>query len=296
MKNIKIKIKIKIKLINVRIIFLKKKNELAWYAATASKCAGVARESSDESTRPEPDQILPRQRALLVSQWRPRLSEIGSVHEQVAFRSPLPFHPLTLRRIISLRHLLGVSVVGRPEPVSLADDGGVSAASDGVQLPVGVVVVHHVDEPPPAPGHALDQPDPESVEGHRHLHDRVNRALLVRPQQHHVVVVVEFAVGDGHGGRPLDHVDQPIGGLRQGHVVDPHVVGAEHRDGVAVALRPQAQVVGGVSDHAAGGGDDVVDPDVVYDDVLDELKSDSGAVGDVDLHAPAVDGLVAGHD
>lgn len=112
----------------------------------------------------------------------------------------------------------------------------------------------------------------------------------------YVVVVVEFAVGDGDGGGPLDHIDEAVSGLGERHVVDPHVVRAEHRDGVAVALGPEADVVGRVPDRPAVSRDDVMDPDVVDDDILDKLESEAGAIGDVDKHAPAIDGLVASHD
>lgn len=92
------------------------------------------RESAHVCTRPELEQILPSQHTILVLQWWARLSEKGPIRKQIAFGPPLPLHPLTFRRILC--HLLRVFVVRGFEAVALADDGRVSAATDGVQLPM----------------------------------------------------------------------------------------------------------------------------------------------------------------
>lgn len=95
-----------------------------------------------------------------------------------------------------VNYLFRVSVVGGSEAVALADDGRVSASADGVELPVRVVVVDDVDESPPCPRHALDEPNAESVEGDRHLHDRVLGVGVVRSQEHHLHACMH---GHGHG-------------------------------------------------------------------------------------------------
>lgn len=103
-------------------------------------------------------------------------------------------------------------------------------------------------ESPSTPWHSLHQSDPKSIEGDCHLHDRVLRAIVTGPQQHHIVVVVEFAVGDSDSSGALDYIDQAVSGLRQGHVAR-----TEHNDGVALTLGPQPHVIGGISDRPAGG-------------------------------------------
>jgi hypothetical protein len=55
----------------------------------------------------------------------------------------------TLRRRIV--YLLGKWVGWGKEAVPLAVDGWLGAPSDGVHLPVGVVVVHHMEVAMPAP-------------------------------------------------------------------------------------------------------------------------------------------------
>lgn len=54
--------------------------------------------------------------------------------------------------------------------VSLANDGRIPAATDGVTFPVRVVVVDYVEEPPAAPRHPLFQSLPKMVEGKGDLH------------------------------------------------------------------------------------------------------------------------------
>ena len=66
------------------------------------------------------------------------------------------------------------SFVGRSnEPVALTDDSWMLATSNGVHKPVGVVIIHHVEESPSAPWHSLHQSLPEMVECNRHLHHLV---------------------------------------------------------------------------------------------------------------------------
>ena len=83
-------------------------------------------------------------------------------------------------------YLFGGGVGRSDEAVALADDGGVLAAADGVHEPVGVVIIHNVEETPPAPRHPLHQPLSEVVERHRHLHHLVRRVAVARPEQHHL--------------------------------------------------------------------------------------------------------------
>ncbi|GER51508.1 argininosuccinate synthase [Striga asiatica] len=155
-------------------------------------------------------------------------------------------------------YLLVLEIIGL-EPVALADDCWVRAPSDGIQLPVRVVVVHDVGKSPPDTWHSLYAPDPEPVERDRHLHDRILR-------------------------------------IRVRHVVDPHAARPVDADGIPVALRSKSHVANRVSNHPTRGHHDVMDPHVVYDYVAHELYRDPGSVRDVNLHASTVDRLVASHD
>lgn len=92
-------------------------------------------------------------------------------------------------------------------------DGWVGAPTDGVHLPVGVVVVDDVEVTVSAPWHSLDEAGTEVVEGNRDLHYLVLFVRITMPQQHHLVVVGEVIVGDGDGGGSHDGVDESIGAV-----------------------------------------------------------------------------------
>lgn len=104
-----------------------------------------------------------------------------------------------------------------------------------------------------------------------------------------------MAVGDGDGGGALDNVDEPIGAVPHGKMVEPDVRRSENRDTISIASGPDSNVVYGVSDHATSQRLSVVDVKAVDDHILDELQGDSATVGDVHVGATRVDGLVAGH-
>lgn len=84
-------------------------------------------------------------------------------------------------------------------------------------------------------------------------------------------MVGEMAVGDGDGGGPHDGIDEPVGALGHGDVVNPDVAGPEDGDAVAVAHRPQANVILRVPDQPAGSLHNIVDANPVDDDVPHEL-------------------------
>lgn len=109
-------------------------------------------------------------------------------------------------------------------------------------------------------------------------------------------MIGEVAVGDADAGGAFDGVNEAIGAVLHGDMIDPDILRPEDGDAVAVADGAEAVVVDGVPNHAAVLADDVVEPEAVDDYVADELDGDPGAVGDVDADAAAVDGLVALHD
>lgn len=74
------------------------------------------------------------------------------------------------------------------EPVTLADDGRVHVSTNSIHYPMGVVIVHHVEESKSAPWHPLNQSLPKVVEGHRNLHDLVLRMAVTCTEQHHLMM------------------------------------------------------------------------------------------------------------
>uniref|UniRef100_A0A452YC05 Uncharacterized protein n=1 Tax=Aegilops tauschii subsp. strangulata TaxID=200361 RepID=A0A452YC05_AEGTS len=166
---------------------------------------------------------------------------------------------------------------------------------DGVHLPRRVVVVDDVEVSPAAARHPLHQLHAEVIERDGHLHPRVREVPVAVPQQHHLVVVGEVAVGHGDARRPHDGVHQPVRAPRQRAVVHPHVPRREERD--AVAVRPGAPpVVRRRRPHVrVPRRHAVVHVQVVDDHVGHVLQRDARAAGDVHVRAAPVDGLVAVH-
>lgn len=105
-------------------------------------------------------------------------------------------------------------------------------------------------------------------------------------------MVVEFAVGDGDGRGGHDGVNEPIGAVRQGHMVDPDVGRTEHGDGVTVTNSTEPEVEDGVPNKTTRGRDNVVNPDVVNDDILMKLDSNASTMSNVDIYSSTINGLV----
>jgi hypothetical protein len=80
----------------------------------------------------------------------------------------------------------------------------------------------------------LDEAGAEVVEGDCDLHGGVSGVGVAVAEKHDLVMVGEVVVGDGDRRRRLCDIDEAIGACRQRIVVDPHVVGCKHADGVAV--------------------------------------------------------------
>lgn len=131
-------------------------------------------------------------------------------------------------------YLFGIRVGGGGVTVTLAVDGGVGAAADGVHLPLGEIVVDDVDVAESATWHALNQTLAEVVERNGDLHASVGGVLVVVSQEHDLVVVGEVVVGNGNRGGAHYGVDQAVRAVREGAVVDPDLPGAEDGDAVAV--------------------------------------------------------------
>ena len=73
-----------------------------------------------------------------------RLPEVCSIQEHVTLWSPIPILPLTLWSILMLCYLFAEPYIWGKKPVSLAVDGRVRTPSNGIHLPVCIVVVHHM--------------------------------------------------------------------------------------------------------------------------------------------------------
>ena len=85
-----------------------------------------------------------------------------------------------------LIYLLSVRVRWGNEAIALADDGGMAATADGVHEPVSVVIIDHMHEPEPAPGHPLNQPLSKVVKHNCDLHYLVNGVGIICTKQHHL--------------------------------------------------------------------------------------------------------------
>jgi hypothetical protein len=222
--------------------------------------------------------------------------EVGALEEHVPARRPVPLLPPAERRPAVVDVLGHVRVPAGREQVALAQDRGVLAPADGVDRPPGrVVVVHHVERPEPAPRQPLDQPGSELVVRHRRAHAAVERVLGAGAEQHHLVVVLEQAVGHRHARRPARGVQQPVRGRRQVAVVHPHVVRPPDVDAVAVRAPAPDHLRRRRAQHARPRRLDVVDVQPVHDHVVGALDGDLRRPRDVHLGAARVDGLERRH-
>ena len=70
--------------------------------------------------------------------------------------------------------------------VALADDGRMCTTANGIHVPVGVVVVHNMEEAPSAPRHPLNQSPSEVVECNRDLHYFIRGVTITCAEQHHL--------------------------------------------------------------------------------------------------------------
>lgn len=149
---------------------------------------------------------------------------------------------------------------------------------------------------PHLPWHPLDESFAEVIEGNGHLHILVLRVRVAVTHQHDFVVVGHVIVGDGDGGGPLDHVDEPVLAVREGAVVDPDVAPTKDRHAVAVRYGPPPVVPRGAPHVSVPSLLAVVDVNPVDDNVGHVLDCDAGAARDVDAGASPVDGLERVHD
>lgn len=85
-----------------------------------------------------------------------------------------------------------------------------------------------------SPGHALAAGGAESVEGDSDAHGLVADVAVSVTEEHNLVVVVEPVVGDGDVGGAAGDVDEAVLARVQRVVVDPHLGGRHHPDGIAV--------------------------------------------------------------
>lgn len=103
-------------------------------------------------------------------------------------------------------------------------------------------------------------------------------------------------VGDSNSRGSLNHVDKPIVAPRKRAVVDPHMRGREHSNGVPIGASPETHVADRAHDHPFLPGPTVPDPDPVHDHVTHALNRQARPVPDLDPRSPSVDGLEAVHD
>lgn len=91
-----------------------------------------------------------------------------------------------VQRVCSVCHLLVIDIVRRNVPVAFAYDGGILTPADGIHYPMGIVVVHDVEETQPAPWHSLYKTFPVVIESNCDLHFLIWLVLVTCTEQHHL--------------------------------------------------------------------------------------------------------------
>lgn len=109
-------------------------------------------------------------------------------------------------------------------------------------------------------------------------------------------MVVEFAVRDGDCGGAFNDVNEAISGFREGNMVNPNMVGAIHSNCISVALGAQSHMLHRVPNQATTPGNNVVNPNVVDDNIVNKLNCNACAVRNPDLHSPTINCFITGHN
>lgn len=102
-----------------------------------------------------------------------------------------------------------------------------------------------------------------------------------------------MTIGDGDCSGTHDGVDKTILTIGHGNMVDPNISRPKDGDAIAIALCSKPIMVHRISNHSTWFGDNVVDVKVMDDHIVDKLNGEASAVGNVDIGATSVDGLVA---
>lgn len=96
-------------------------------------------------------------------------------------------------------HLFAKSDIWCSKSIPLAIDCRVGTASNGIHLPMGVVIVHHMEISMPTSWHSLDQPFSKVIEGYGDLHVLIFGIRIAMPKQHHFVMVSHVIVRNCYG-------------------------------------------------------------------------------------------------
>lgn len=105
----------------------------------------------------------------------------------------------------------------------------------------------------------------------------------------------EVAVWDGDGCGPLNGINKTILAIGHRKMIKPKVWGSKYRNPISITLCPKPSMVHGVPDHAATGGNNVMYVKPMNYHVLHEMYGNASPIGNVNVGATGVDGLVWGY-
>lgn len=79
-------------------------------------------------------------------------------------------------------------------------------------------------------------------------------------------------------------------------MINPNVGGTEDGNPITVAFRPQSIVINGIPNHSTVAGNNVMNPEAMDDDILDELNSNTSSTSNMDIGSSTINGFVAAYD
>lgn len=103
----------------------------------------------------------------------------------------------------------------------------------------------------------------------------------------------EMTIGNGDASGTHDGIDEAVLACIHGNMVDPYMRRAEDGDTIAIALCSKSIMINGISNIATGFGDDIMDVKAMDDNIVGELNGEASAIGNVNIKATSIDGLVA---
>lgn len=112
----------------------------------------------------------------------------------------------------------------------------------------------------------------------------------------YLIVILEVVVGDGDVSGSFDNIHKPIGALSEVAMVHPDIMGAKDVDCISIRFPSPSGMGRGASHIGRTRGLAIMDVDTMDDNVVHKLQCEASPPGDVNVVAPAVDGLEAVHD
>lgn len=108
--------------------------------------------------------------------------------------------------------------------------------------------------------------------------------------------MAEVTIRNGDASTPPDGVHKAIVRLGEETMVHPDIMTGEYRYGGAIRLLPMSHMIRAAANGGRARRHNVVHVNAVHDDILHELNLEPSPTGEMNVGAPAINGLVRGQN